>query len=447
MNYEESISYIESLVPTLERPTLERMKLFVDEFDGLANQIPVFHVGGTNGKGSTAAILDAMLSGAGFRVGRFTGPHIIHFNERFALSESGCSKIISNDDFAEFASITWRQSLEFASRHPELGPLTWFEFLTAMAFNFFRAKLCDCLVLEVGLGGRFDATNVAENVCGTIITNVDLDHMQILGDTVDKIAFEKSGIIRKGVPVITAAQGSALEVIRSQAEQRGALLIVLPPGGLDLENPPTIEDKSKLAFAGRVDQLCDALPLKGAHQRTNTSLALMSFALSWLAPDFDECLFGGMVRSLSRLYFPGRMQSLSDKNLIMDAAHNPAGAKTLRQALDQRSAMNYVFVLGFFANKDMNAYLQALLRQGDLVIACQAQTRRATCSPDEIAAVCADLGISVQIVSSVAEACRTALALADPQRWCVVTGSFAVLRECMLMLGWHSIEDGATQNC
>src|SRR5262249_13929104 len=150
--------------------------------ESFQNTITCFHVGGTNGKGSTVAILDAILASTGRKVGRFTGPHIMRFNERFALD----GKTIDDQTFAEIATITQQRSLEFAARHPEFGPLTWFEFLSAMAFFYFTRERADVCVLEVGLGGRFDATNIVDNVLGTIITNIDLDHTQFLGDTREK---------------------------------------------------------------------------------------------------------------------------------------------------------------------------------------------------------------------------------------------------------------------
>ncbi|MDZ4835424.1 MAG: Mur ligase family protein [Candidatus Melainabacteria bacterium] len=518
MNYKESVAYIESLVPTLERPTLTRVKLFMAEEKDIQNKYKCFHVGGTNGKGSTATILETILSSAGQKVGKFTGPHIMRFNERFSFN----GKTINDVEFAEIATHVKLRSDAFAGRHEDLGRLTWFEFLTAMAFFFFEKKEIDCAVLEVGLGGRFDATNIAENIAASIITNIDLDHMHILGDTVEKIAFEKAGIMRRGVPVVTAATGPALEVLKAQAQEKGAHLISMHEGKADVKrahqisvhdakaeekgshlvSPPSGKaDVIPVSHAQIIEQALDCLSLYGPHQRSNAEMAVVALLASkFLNP--PSRFLDPLADTLRQVYFAGRMQFVNNKILIMDGAHNPAGAKALRRALDQRLQVNsrdpetdgYCFILGFFGNKNVPELLQELLRKGDRVIAVEADVRRSTYPKEEIVSLCAELGIQSTMASSMSEALklaqvengavtagagktayqyekaysntrdrfeevgaslsnRTEKAPSAKQSRAsdnggntncevVVTGSFAVLKELMLTLGWETVDDG-----
>ncbi len=484
MNYKESVAYIESLVPTLERPTLARIKLFMAEENDIQNEYKCFHVGGTNGKGSTATILETILASTGLKVGKFTGPHIMRFNERFAIA----GKAINDQEFAEIATIVRKKSDDFASRHEDFGRLTWFEFLTAMAFFLFAKNQIDCAVLEVGLGGRFDATNIAENVAATIITNIDLDHTHILGDTVEKIAFEKAGIMRRGIPVITGAKGAGLTELKAQAVEKGAILISLPDGKAAYVSPSEQQ---------KIDEAVDVLSLSGPHQKGNAELAVVALLASKFVMPTDRFL-NRLTDTLKNVYFAGRMQFLNNKILIIDGAHNPAGAKALRRALDERLAAKqsrspedwhadsnsnsrpsgYCFILGFFGNKNAPEFLKELLRKGDRVIAVEAEVRRSTYPKEEIVARCAELGIESTIAPSMSEALKMARVddvlvgagakttqpaktssnsfekngssipppitdnRIDNDVEVVVTGSFAVLKELMLTLGWQTVDDG-----
>ncbi len=439
MNYLETIAYIESLSPTLERPTLERMQLFMRELGDFQNEIKVFHVGGTNGKGSTATILDALVQSLGLKTGRYTGPHILRFNERYSVN----GQFIADAQLAEIATEVRSLSERFGEQHPELGSLTWFEFLTAIAFFWFKEEEIDCAVLEVGLGGRFDATNVADNILASVITNIDLDHTHILGGTVEKIAFEKAGIMRPQIPVITYAHGAALEELAKSAKSVGASLISLH-GNEGGEGGTSDSDRG--AFRGdclnaSAIEALHQLSLIGPHQRQNAEMALTAVCLSNLIDDVEDKVKGRLAKTLSDIYFPGRMQILPDRNIIIDGAHNPAGALALRKALCERSPSSHVFILGFFGNKDVQAYLSNLLGEGDFVVACQAEARRATYPKEEIVTLCERLGVEAVAAETVADALAIAQAKAGSKE-VVATGSFVILKALMLHLGWESVEDG-----
>ncbi len=437
MNYSDTISYLESLSPTLTHPELDRIRLFLSEIGDPQNAIPAFHVAGTNGKGSTVAILDSLLRESGFKVGRFTGPHLLRWNERFHVD----GKPISDERFAKVATRVRELSEDFGRRHPESGCLTWFEFLTAVAFLYFEEEKLNYVVLEVGLGGRFDATNVVGNVLASIITTIDLDHTQILGKDLASIAFEKSGIIKKGVPVVTGATAEALEVIRSRAyESQAELTEVGPMNGVP---PASVLNAIEQKLApNKFGNLLDSLVLLGPHQRLNAGLALTALCVSNVL--FQKKIdWNSLTDGLKEVFWPGRLQVLPDHKLILDGAHNPAGAKVLRATLDAMFGSEpNVFVVSCFDNKDVAGMLKQLVRPDDWVFAGPAKAKRSVCPTQRVAEVCRSIGASIVECQSVADALGAARTRFGADKPVIATGSFATIREVMQLLGWVRVEDG-----
>jgi dihydrofolate synthase/folylpolyglutamate synthase len=451
MNYLETLAYIESLSPTLERPSLSRIGAFMAEQGNPQDRFPVFHVGGTNGKGSTVAILDSLLRRAGFRVGRFTGPHLLRWNERFHLN----GVAIQDQNLARIATEIRHQSQEFGARHSDLGPLTWFEFLTALAFYYFAEQNIEVAVFEVGLGGRFDATNIVSNVLCSAVTNVSLDHMHILGDTVEAIAFEKGGIFKSGVPSVTAAEGSALETLVKRAQELGSALYLSTP---QHELKAATNGGAAKRVTGWQEMLqafestSAELTLLGEHQRQNARVALSCICLA----SEHDAEFGVRVRdsrlqtssvlseALSRVYWPGRLQMLNERDhIFLDGAHNPAGAQSLSLALDQLyPGRNRCFVVSCFANKNADKMVAQLVRQGDRVFISEAATRRATVSKEELATIVRKFGAEAYVYETVPQAFTAALEQRAPNQPLIATGSFATVREVMSSLGWSAVEDG-----
>lgn len=461
MNYLESIAYLESLSPTLEKPTVERIKQFLAAHGDPQKQFTSFHVGGTNGKGSTVAILDSVLRECGLRVGRFTGPHLLRWNERFHVDGAP----ISDDDFALYATNVREHSEKFGQQNPEIGKLTWFEFITALMFFYFRDRKIDTAVLEVGLGGRFDATNVlGDELLCSIITNISLDHTHILGGTEELIAFEKAGIIQPGKPVVTGATGGALDVIEKRAKEINAPLITLTASndfavfdnGAENVLKDAVDFRHQNPAFNLPDLLKEALkeskfdeargPLMGEHQHRN---ALLAFAALYLASDrlpganhASNALANAWARGVRTVYWPGRMQRVSEQ-IVLDGAHNPGGARALRSALNSHyPSKHMLFVLSCFDNKDAGGILQSLVNPGDRVFLCEAATRRATFPKAKLLEMADEMGAKPEIFNSIGEAYRAAVALASVDDIVVATGSFATVRECMQEIGWQSVEDG-----
>lgn len=431
MNYDESLAYIESLAPTILNPDLTRLAAFMKLHGEPQNSYPTLHVAGTNGKGSCVAIIDSVLRAAGFRVGRFTGPHLLRWNERFHVDGNP----IDDETFARIVTQLRSLSEEFGARHPEHGKLTWFELLTATAFFFFAEQNVDFAVVEVGLGGRWDATNViaAPTVCG--ITTIDLDHTHILGNTVSEIAAEKAGIIKRNVPVVTGTMGDALQVISNQAFKMEAPLY-------SCVAPNTVTGPTQLNISGsQFDRAAENLSLIGPHQRLN---ALVAFAMLAVTQQrLGKQILPYLSDGFATVYWPGRFQWLPDQRLLLDGAHNVAGARALRIALDAEFAHNErLFVLSIFQNKNALGALKALIRAGDRVIACQAKTSRAVFDAEAIVQHARSIGAIASVAPSVNDALAQALAHRKENEIVVATGSFATVKESMVALGWHTVEDG-----
>lgn len=462
MNYQESIAYLKSLSPTLEKPGLARMKAFLELNFDLAGLFPVLHVAGTNGKGSVTTILQSLLSGLNLRAAKFTGPHLLTFNERFVVGKEA----ITDEELARLISKVAELSQEFGEREAGLGSLTWFEVLTACAAFYFQEQKIDCAVLEVGLGGRFDATNAFQNIVCSVITNVDLDHCHILGQTKEAIAWEKAGILRVGRPVITACvdetDDRAFPVILSRAAELSCPVVHLlgeehmagRSSGLELAcyGFDEVELAGLNSYIDFLEEwvLADwsrdeGVGLAGAYQSTNVALALVALYFSEFLPwPCDEAqLAGKLLNSLRNISWPGRFQRLTlnmgEKGtlaLILDGAHNCHGVRALRRSLPVCGRQ--IFIFACYANKEPAKMLEALLRDGDILLTCPLEGERQACEPATIVALAKGRGVEARSFESLEkameEACRLLAVTAANNEYrpeVVVCGSFALVRQVL----------------
>lgn len=304
---------------------LDRMFKIMDLLGNPQDKLNCIHVAGTNGKGSVCAILSSILTCAGQKVGLYTSPHIFKYTERIQI----CGKPITDDDFVkyvfEISDLADKNNID----------LTEFEVLTAVMFKYFYDNDVDVVVLETGLGGRFDATNIIKRNLCSIITHVDFDHTERLGNTIDEIATEKAGIIKPNCPCIVF---EGREVYRDVTDELGSLLLMVSPFA------PTTE-----------------LALKGSYQQENLSLALA--AIEEVFPEVPQAVID---EGLSRVKHPCRFQYIEDKNLIIDGAHNPNGINSLSQSLGMYYPnTNRRFIFGCLKNKDYTKMVQSLFVQGD----------------------------------------------------------------------------------
>ena len=303
---------------------LDRISEVLNILGNPQDNLKCIHVAGTNGKGSVCAIIATILDKAGFKVGVYSSPHIFNYTERIQINGNNISK----EDFAKYVF----EICEIADKNNI--HLTEFEILTAVMFKYFSDKNVDVVVLETGLGGRFDATNVIKKNLCSIITHVDLDHTERLGNTRSKIAFEKAGIIKPDCPVFTS---EGYEEIKDRADELNSLFVMVAP----------FEDTSNLA-------------LKGICQQANLSLALA--AVRFLFKQIPE---ETIQKALSEVKHPCRFQ-LCREDLIIDASHNPNGAMALRESLDYYYPnIPRCFVFGCLKNKNYKQMMEILFSRGD----------------------------------------------------------------------------------
>ena len=347
MNYENAIKTLTSQGKFYINLGLERISAILEILGNPQDSLQYFHVAGTNGKGSVCAILASVLQEYGKKTGLYTSPHIFEYTERIKIN----GEDISKEDFAYYVT----NICEIADKNQI--HLTEFEILTAAAFKYFADNNVDVVVLETGLGGRFDATNVIKKNLCAIITHIDLDHTERLGNTKDKIAFEKAGIIKPNCPVVTS---EGYEAIKDAADAQNSLLLFTA------------------SFADTTN-----LSLKGTYQQENLALALT--ALKLVFPEISQSI---VDEGLKKVKHPCRFQVIEDKNLIIDGAHNPNGITGLRESLDYYYPDKYRrFVFGCLRNKDYKKMMEILFEQGDEIYFYHFNNKN-SCTVEELQTAC-----------------------------------------------------------
>ncbi|MBM7644725.1 dihydrofolate synthase/folylpolyglutamate synthase [Scopulibacillus daqui] len=333
---EETMQWIHQLLPHGIKPGTMRMEWVLEKLNHPERSLRTIHVGGTNGKGSTVSFLRNIYQKAGFEVGTFTSPYITNFNERISVNGKG----ISDEDLIKAANIIYPYVKEL--ENTDLGTPTEFEVVTLIGIVYFaKIHYCDLVIFEVGLGGRLDSTNVIAPLA-SIITNVGMDHMQYLGNTIKEIAREKAGIIKSGTAVITAADHpDALEVIKETAERKHAKLYIYGQsfhvtdcGARD--NEECFDFKSRFSHYSHL-----TTKMRGTHQLTNAAVALMTvdYLKTYFALHVEE---EHVIEGIKETQWPGRFEMLSkDPLVVLDGAHNPEGvhalAETIRRYYQGRS--------------------------------------------------------------------------------------------------------------
>ncbi|HET8580694.1 MAG TPA: folylpolyglutamate synthase/dihydrofolate synthase family protein, partial [Nitrospiraceae bacterium] len=379
------------------------------------------HIGGTNGKGSTAVMTAAILQAAGYRVGLYTSPHLTDFRERIRVNDDP----IPEDSVTELAERL--QDAAGVSLRP-----TFFEFTTALALQFFADSQVEIVVLEVGMGGRFDATNVVVPLV-SVITNVALDHEEYLGHTLGAIAFEKAGIIKRGVPVVVGRlEPEAAEVIQRIVSEQTAPLYRL---NVDFLAEGTIRERFRYqGLRGAYGNL--SCPLDGAHQLDNAACAL---ALLELASEKGIRVSEESVRAgLRSVYWEGRLEVVDHHpTLLLDGAHNPAAAKVVATYLAayrrDHPRSRILLVIGMMRDKDREGFFRAILPTVDEVIVTQANMARAA-TVEELSSSLGEQSDSLHVASHPADALALARRLASPEDLICVTGSLMLVGEVKALL-------------
>ena len=432
-DYRQAVDYLLSLVdherqvPALPRQRriydLRRVAGFLSRLSDPHLSARTVHIAGTKGKGSTAAMVDSILGAAGYSTGFYSSPHLHTFRERIRLG----GEPVSEDTFAGLVAKLAPEAAGM-ERETDLGPVTLFEFMTAMAFQCFADETVDFQTIEVGLGGRLDATNVVEpEVCA--ITSVSLDHMAILGDTVEEIAADKAGIIKPGVPVVVAPQqAGALEVILEAARKKQAPVTLV---GRDVtwEFAGHARGGQKAKISGRRGNLTVNLPLLGRHQLENVSMAVA--IMETLAGKGYSITPPDIVKGLMRVKWPCRLEVLAREPLVIcDGAHNVYSMETMLSSLREYFDFERLLVIaGFSRDKSVAGMVEALAPHTDLAVATRSRHPRSL-PPAALAELLRDSGIEdVRRVDDVAGALELAGSQAGSNDLILATGSLFVAAE------------------
>ena len=377
------------------------------------------HVAGTNGKGSVSALVAAALQEAGHRAGLYTSPHLVRFHERIRVD----GRDVSGEALAR-AMEAIRPALD---KYPEA---TYFEVATVLALWHFADAGVEVAVLEAGLGGRLDATNVFPKPLATVVTNVSLEHTEVLGATEAAIAKEKGGIVKPGVPLVTGATGEALATLRGIAFDRGAPLRLL---GDDFVHIPGGKDDAGQTFevSGLRDYPALRIPFHGDHQLENAALALA--ALDAVHEAGVPVPVEAVAAGLPKARWPGRLQRVpGSPPLLLDGAHNPAGVQALAAHL-QAEGLKPVAVFGALADKDWARMVEILAPHLKDAIVTRVPSPRAL-EPQEAARMFSQMGIFGMVVEDPAHALRTAKGIAGPDGVVLVTGSLYLVGDALARL-------------
>ncbi len=439
MNYRQAIDYLLALVdherqtPALPRQKriydLGRMTALLEMLDNPHRAIPAIHIAGTKGKGSTAAMVDAVLYAAGYRTGFYSSPHLHTFRERIRRD----TQPIAESQFAGLVE-QLRPAAQRVENDTDLGSVSLFEFMTGMAFQGFAQDRVDFQTIEVGLGGRLDATNVVAPAVGAI-TSISLDHTAILGDTVGQIAADKAGIIKAGVPVVIAPQSpEAMAPILAAGQEKQAPLLRV---GRDVtwQGGAADPDGQELTVQGRRGRYNLRIPLLGQHQQENAAVAVA--ILETLQEQGHTIPERAVVEGMAQVHWPGRLEVLSRQpTVIADGAHNVYSMATLLAALAQGfDYRRLIFIAGFSRDKSVAGMVEVIAGVKPTIIAARSRHPRSV-PPAAIAELFRSNGIDgVPERDTVAAALELARELAGPEDLIVAAGSLFVaaeLREAVL---------------
>lgn len=409
---------------------LRRIAALLDALGRPQDRYPIIHVAGSKGKGSTCAMLASILSAAGARAGLHSSPHLHRFRERFVVD----GEMIEPAAFVAAAQRAFDVAEQLEAERPNLGRLTAFEISTAIALDSFAAADCAVAVVEVGMGGLLDATNVVDPVV-SVITRLDWEHVAVLGPGMAEIAANKAGIIKPGRPAVSVRQDPVAEQVIAAAALRAGSPLLLQ--GRDWDVAGDWRSFTASGPWGSFESLASALP--GNHQMENAGAAI---AALWAARGQLPPVSEAVVRAgLANVRWPGRYERVVRPNhpaIILDGAHTPASAAALGSTIwAERSDGPVAFVVGMFADKDPGAFLDALAGKraavAEIVIAPVDSPRSA--DPARVLAAAERLGIRASVAGSLADAIERAEARAGPGGRVIVTGSLTLVASARELLG------------
>ena len=426
MNYQEAINWILSFTDYEQLPgslyssdnfDLRRMVDLLRRLGDPHRTSRTIHIAGSKGKGSTAAMISSVLTEAGYTVGLFTSPHLHTMRERIAVN----NQLITEQELTSLVE-SMLPEVEAINLDSLYGCLTTFEILTALAFLYFPRQKVDFQVMEVGLGGRLDATNVV-NADVSVITSISIDHSAILGSTLEAIAREKAGIIKSAAPVVVAPQKpEVVKVIEEVCHEKGAVITL---AGRDIHWQEEYADLSSqsISIEGRKANYEFRLPLLGAHQAENASIAVAVLEILGINPRY-------IVSGLNKVHWPGRIEILQHKPLVMvDGAHNPDSTRRLVEAIKQHFTYDHlILIVGISSDKDIAGIITQLAPLCDSAFIARSRHPRSA-EPSVLAKEFAKYGINALITGNVAETVSRAIKTAGPADMICATGSLFIVAE------------------
>ena len=407
MDYKEALAYINGVEFFGSKPGLTRIRELLERLGDPQKKLRFIHIAGTNGKGSCAAMTASILKAAGYKTGLYTSPYLYRFNERMQIN----GRQIEDDALAEIVSRV-RPAAEAMTDHP-----TEFELMTAAALLWYAQETCDVVVLEVGLGGRFDATNIIDAPEAAVIMNIGLDHTAVLGDTLEQIAFEKSGILKPGTDAVLFEQGEeATGVVRRRCEELGVPLHIADFSQLVSE----FDSLYGQSFTYRGQPY--ALPLLGAHQLKNAAVVLELVEV--LREKGWKLEQGDVEHGLYAVSWPGRFELVSDEPyFVVDGGHNPQCAETVRDNLlhyfpDKRR----ILLLGVLRDKDYPGLTAILDKAADEYVCITPASGRAL-PAEELAEHLKRYGKPVTVCGSIRDGVTETLKRSDEDSAVCAVGS------------------------
>lgn len=394
MNYKETIDYIYNLKGSEHKGkfnlSLKNIKLLLKKLDNPEKDLKIIHVAGTNGKGSVCAMLSSILKESGYKIGMYISPHLKEFRERFRIN----NKNIPEKEFVK----------HFKKIKPLIQNQTFFEVITAIAFLYFKEKKVDFLVCEVGLGGRLDATNVITPLA-SVITNIGLEHQEYLGETLEKIAYEKTGIIKNNIPLVTGAKGVALKVIKDIAKKKNA----------------------KIHIDGTPIKI--KLKLKGEFQKINASIAKETIDVlnKYCNLQIKKSI---IKKGLLKTDWHGRLEFIS-KNILVDCAHNLDAIRALKKEILKLKYKRLFLITGFLEDKDYKGILKQLVPLSERIILTKPQIPRAL-DPASIAKhIQENYKNNYIIMGDVKKALNYSKKIANNNDLILITGSIYIVGEAL----------------
>ena len=420
MNFEESIDWLYSFKQFGSKLGLERISFLMNQLKNPQNNIKIVHVTGTNGKGSVCKFIGSILQKAGYKVGVYISPHLQRFSERVIIDDQEISE-------EEITILVEKIKPVIDEMTKNDNTPTFFEIVTAMAFQFFSDLSVDFAVIEVGLGGRFDATNVATPLV-SVITNISLEHTATLGEDVKSIAFEKAGIIKENVSVVTAVKDDAKGVVEKIAEKKNAPITCIDSSSWKRLSH-TIHYQ-EFFVCGILNDYTVKTSMLGKYQGGNIALAII--AAEQLQTKGTYLTDSDIIDGISTAFNPGRMEIISEEpTILLDGAHNPAGMNMLKKTL--KADFEYerlILVVGILEDKDIQSMLSTIIPHSDVVIATKSKNARA-CGLTALKDKIKKIGYAKELYAkdSLSDAIKYARSLAHKNDLICISGSLFTVGE------------------